>query len=282
MDPFAHRLANLLVHNPDSAATLEVTMVGPEVLFDDERAAAVAGAEFQLTVSGRGVPHGEPFVIPRGGILRFGERVNGARAYLAIGGGIDVPPVLGSRSTHVPGRFGGLGGRALVAGDYLPLGPVRPAGALLHAPSRERGEGGAPHDRIVRVVAGPHEDRFMADALQQLQSAPYLIQADSDRMGFRLAGPGLRHTRGADIISDATPLGTLQVPASGQPVLLMADRQTTGGYVQLATVIAADIGVAAQGAPGDSISFRVCTRHDALTALIARERRLLALGSHRS
>ena len=123
---------------------------------------------------------------------------------------------------------------------------------------------------------------FAADALDVLQSAPYVVAANSDRMGFRLDGPRLIHARGADIISDATPLGVLQVPASGQPILLMADRQTTGGYPKLATVIAADMAIAGQLAPADTIRFVVCTPHEALTALIGQERALMAVEDRRS
>jgi antagonist of KipI len=129
----------------------------------------------------------------------------------------------------------------------------------------------------VRVLPGPQDDRFVDNALDTLQSAAYAIAIDSDRMGFRLQGPPLRHRSDANIISDATPLGALQVPASEQPVLLMADRQTTGGYPKLATVIAADIGIAGQLAPGDRISFTVCSRKDAMAALIAQERGLMAI-----
>ncbi len=125
-------------------------------------------------------------------------------------------------------------------------------------------------------------DYFAPDALDVLQSAPYVVAGNSDRMGFRLHGPRLTHARGADIISDATPLGVLQVPASGQPILLMADRQTTGGYPKIATVIAADMAVAGQLAPDDTITFAVCTRGDAMKALIAQERALMAVEDRRS
>jgi antagonist of KipI len=129
----------------------------------------------------------------------------------------------------------------------------------------------------VRVLPGPQTEYFASDALAVLQSAPYTIAQNSDRMGFRLAGPPLSHVRGADIISDATPLGALQVPASGEPILLMADRQTAGGYPKVATVIAADIPVAGQLGPGDTISFAVCTMREAMAALIAQERTLMAV-----
>jgi antagonist of KipI len=276
MDPVSHRLANALVGNGRDAALLEVTLLGPELEFEDERLIAVAGADFELSLDGRQVPSHAPFTVAAGSHLRFGARRLGARAYLAVSGGITVTPVLGSRSTHLVSAMGGVGGRAVVAGDRLPLGdPSLPQGMVL-----------APQDAIIalpdrhatiRVLAGPQQDYFAADALAVLQSAPYVIAQNSDRMGFRLEGPRLTHARGADVISDATPLGVLQVPASGQPILLMADRQTTGGYPKIATVIAADLSIAGQLAPSDTIAFAVCTPADALRALIAQERALMAL-----
>ena len=300
MDPVSHRLANALIGNDRHAALLEVTLLGPELEFEDERLVAVAGADFDLILDGRQVPSHAPFTVSAGSRLRFGARRLGARAYLAFSGGIAVTPALGSRSTHLVSRMGGLGGRALVAGDRLPLG-VPPgvrsrfsrSGDDHPAERKSRSDPGvlSPQQAIValpeghatlRVLPGPQADYFSPDALVVLQSAPYVVAPNSDRMGFRLEGPRLTHARGADIISDATPLGVLQVPASGQPILLMADRQTTGGYPKIATVIAADMTVAGQLAPADTISFVVCTPHDALTALIAQERALMAVEDRRS
>ena len=280
MDPVSHRLANALVGNVRGAALLEVTLIGPELEFEDERVVAMTGAQFDLWLDGRPAPSHAPFVVCAGSRLKFGARQLGARAYLAISGGIAVPEMLGSRSTHLVSAMGGVGGRALIAGDRLPLGDPSPQGPAL-----------APHDPIaplpdrhalLRVLPGPQVDYFTVDALDALQSAPYTIAGNSDRMGFRLHGPRLTHARGADIISDATPLGVLQVPASGQPILLMADRQTTGGYPKIATVIAADMAVAGQLAPNDTITFAVCTRAEAIKALIAQERLLMGLEDRRS
>jgi antagonist of KipI len=277
MDPFAHRLANALVGNPRHAATLEIALVGPVLQFHDARALAVAGAEFDVFLDGVPVPPESVVTTQRGATLRFGTRRGGARAYLAVGGGFDVPAVLGSRATHIPTGTGGWKGRALLRGDRLPLGPSHQAKAPTRLTRRdERRRDGA---AVVRVLPGPQDDRFTPGALDALVSAPYQVGVDSDRMGFRLAGPALRHRAGADIISDATPLGSVQVPASGQPLLLMADRPTTGGYAKLATVISADIGVAGQAAPGDLLQFAICSRAEAFTALVARERPLLTIES---
>jgi antagonist of KipI len=280
MDPVSHRLANALVGNGRSAALLEITLIGPELEFEDERLVAIAGAQFELWLDGRPAPSQAPFTVCAGSRLRFGSRQLGARAYLAVSGGVAVPETLGSRATHLVSAMGGFGGRALVGGDRLPLGNASPQGPSL-----------PPHDAIallpdrhaiLRVLPGPQVDYFVPEALDVLQSAPYVVAGNSDRMGFRLQGPRLTHARGADIISDATPLGVLQIPASGQPILLMADRQTTGGYPKIATVIAADIAVAGQLAPHDTITFAVCTRGDAVKALIAQERALMAVEDRRS
>jgi len=264
MDPYSHRLANALVGNDESAATLEVTLVGPELEFQDERSVAVVGAEFENIANA-------VVQVKAGERLSFGPRVRGARAYVAISGGIETPVILGSRATHLPSGMG----RALKAGDDLPLGSgQRPAEAGRYERRHERRDERPeiPNGRAtVRVLRGPQADRFAAGALEALQSAPYRIGTDSNRMGYRLSGPRLEHAAGADIISDATPLGSLQVPGSGQPILLMADRQTTGGYAKIATVIAADIRLAGQLAPGDEIRFALCTPAEALAALKAQE-----------
>jgi len=277
MDPFSHRLANALVGNPRSAALLEVTLSGPALQFHDERRIAVAGASFDLSVDGHAVQASTCVTVFAGSVLRVGARRHGARAYVAVSGGFDVALLLGSRATHVGTGMGGWHGRALSRGDRLPLGMATVA-------PRRRIDGAnalalAPVDgpRVVRVLAGPQDDRFDAAALESLVSAPYHVSVDSDRVGYRLEGARLAHRAGADIISDATPVGTLQVPLSGQPVLLMADRQTTGGYPKLATVISADIGVAGQAAPGDWLRFRMCSQIEACAALVALERRLLAV-----
>ena len=261
MDLVSHRLANALVGNDADAAVLEVTLTGPQLEFADDRMVVVTGAEFE------NVPAAVPIAVSPTRPLIFGPRVRGARAYVAISGGIDVPVLLGSRATHLPSAMGGFNGRALRAGDELPLGRPRTLSA---------GDAGryVIFGTTLRVLPGPQADRFAQDALDVLQSAPYRVSAESNRVGYRLSGPRLRHVREADIISEATPIGSIQVPASGQPILLMADRQTTGGYAKIATVISADIPVAAQCAPGDEIRFAVCAQADAVEALRAQERML--------
>ena len=283
MDSYAHRLANAIAGNDEGAATLEVTLAGPDLEFTDDRRVAVTGAEFEMSIGGRAVASNTPIRVSAGERLVFGRRVRGARAYVAISGGIETPLVLGSRATHLPSAMGGLSGRALKPGDELPLGRPAEAGhydrstpavtGVAAGFSRTIGAGPV----ALRVLPGPQLDRFAARALDALQSAPYRIETDSNRMGYRLAGPRLGHAGDAQVTSDATPLGVLQVPASGQPILLMADRQTTGGYAKIATVISADISLAAQFGPGDEIRFVQCSPREALAALIAQEQRLMAI-----
>jgi antagonist of KipI len=279
MDPVSHRLANAIAGNLGDAATLEVTSIGPELIFEDERRVAIAGAQFEIFLDGQSIPSTGGFVVAAGSTLRFGPRIRGTRAYLAVAGGIETPRVLGSRATHLPSAMGGFSGRALKAGDRLPCGlarqraaPTTASHALLAAAATVLPDGRA----RLRVLPGPQTERFAKGALDALQSGPYKIASNSNRMGFRLEGPRLVHANGADVISDATPLGVVQVPASGQPILLMADRQTTGGYAKLATVITADIGVAGQLGPGDAVVFDVCSLRDAMAALIAQEQHLMS------
>jgi antagonist of KipI len=276
MDLCSHRLANLLVGNGADAATLEITLLGPELEFEDERTIAVAGAEFEVSVDDRIIPTHRAVRVRGGGRLRFGRRARGARAYIAIAGGIDVPPTLGSRATHLNSGMGGLEGRPLRAGDRLPLGCAgtsRPALCDGRPPMLPLSDGRA----RLRVLAGPHDEAFTPDAFSTLRTASYTISSRSDRMGFRLDGPTLTHACGADIISDATPPGALQVPPSGRPILLMVDRPTTGGYPIIATVISADLTLAGQLGPGDTMTFVACSLGEAVAALIAQERALLAV-----
>ena len=274
MDPFSFRAANAVVRNGLDAAALEITVVGPELEFEDDRLVAIAGGQFAVTVDGRQVDTATAFAVSAGSRLQFGDRLSGARAYLAVDGGVEAPRWLGSRATDTLAKMGGLDGRPLRAGDRLALG--RPAGLGIRRPERLSPLLSS-ETPMLRVLPGPQADRFAEGSLQVLQSAPYRVRPASGRVGFRLDGQPIRHSRGADIISDATSMGSLQVPADGQPILLMADRQTTGGYPKIATVISADIGIAGQLAPGDDLSFRVCSPEEAITALIARERALLAL-----
>jgi antagonist of KipI len=271
MDSYSHRLANRLVGNGADAAALEITLVGPELDADGDVLCAVCGAPFEITAGGRPVALNRVFELHRGERLKFGQRSAGARATLAVRGGFDLPAVLGSRATSLISSMGPLGGRALTARTILPIGPAGaappPTGPCL--PLRLP-EGGA----RLHAIPGPHQSLFEPEALDIFFSARFTLSTSSNRMGYRLEGPVLAHGPNADILSDATPIGSVQVPKSGQPILLMADRQTTGGYPKIATVIGADLPLAGQLAPGDWVSFAPCTRKEAIEALHRLERRL--------
>jgi antagonist of KipI len=265
LDLVSHRVVNLLVGNAADAATLEVTLAGPELRVEQETRLAVAGADLRPSIDGVTAPMGVATTCRPGSVLRFGERSSGARTYVAFDGGIDSPLVLGSRATHIGAALGGLDGRALMAGDRLPLGPPTGVGPL-HSKRSDpsaRLAGGA----RLRVLAGPQDDFFSEAALTLLERTRFIVTPQSNRMGYRLSGVTLPRNPNREMISDAAFVGGIQVPASGEPILLMSDRQTTGGYPQIATVITADLPLAGQLAPGDWVEFARCTRAEAIAAL---------------
>jgi antagonist of KipI len=256
MDNLALRIANRLVGNPDHAAGLEVTILGPELRFETDALIAITGADLSPAVDGVVLPAWTAVAVQAGSILTFGGRLSGARAYVALAGGLDVPLVFGSRSTHLRSRTGGCEGRALVKGDAL-IGGDPPAD-WRNLIGRSIPDSIRPAYRaapIVRAVLGPQHDAFTAQAFETLVGRRYTVLPEADRMGYRLAGPMLPHSGPPDIVSDATVPGAIQVPANQQPILLMADCQTTGGYPKIAVVISADLPLAAQLMPGDTIGF---------------------------
>jgi antagonist of KipI len=263
MDAASHRLANVLVGNEPGEAALEVTLLGPELRLEAPAIVAVTGADLSVTVDGATLPMNMPRRCSAGAVIRFGPRSAGTRAYVAFDGGVDVPLSLGSRATHVVSGLGGLDGRALKAGDRLGLGsPAASSRSTRSKPAPEPTAGAR-----LRVLPGPQGDYFDDGALDALQQTRFIISPQSDRRGYRLIGASDGRPPRGDMISDATFIGAIQVPPSGDPILLMADRQTTGGYPQIATVITADLPKAGQLAPGDWIEFAVCTRAEAIVAL---------------
>jgi len=279
MDLASHRLANAVLGNPPDAATLEATLIGPELRFEHDAWVAVTGADLQPSVDGRDAPLGVAVKCRADSVLRFNGRRFGARAYIAVEGGIAVPPVLGSRATHLFAALGGLDGRALRAGDRLPLGSTINVGSPrqhdLSAAASAEAEGVAPYashagGARLRILPGPQIEHFEASAFEALQRDRYTISPQSDRMGYRLTGARVVAPPG-EMISSAMCIGGLQVPPSGAPILLMADRQTTGGYPQLAVVMTADLPRAAQLAPGDWVEFRACSLAEAVAARRAQE-----------
>ena len=272
MDAFSHRLANQLLGNDADAATLEITLIGPELVCEADTTIAISGAHFEVTCDDRLVPMGASFGLRAGQRIKFGRIQQGARAYLAVAGGVQTPLVLGSRATHLVSRMGGLQGRALAAGDRVPIAANPSPRSHRKAPGLTLPTKGR---ALLRVVPGPQDHWFERDALKTIAGVSFRISPSSNRMGYRLQGPPLRRVHEGELISEPVGPGAIQVPAAGEPILLMADRQTAGGYPKIGHVISADLPLAGQLAPGDFIEFVLCTRQEAVAALIARERQLL-------
>jgi len=252
VDRFAFVLANRLVGNADTAAALECTLIGPRFEITDAGAIAVTGADMPVTVNGRSVAGWSTIAAKAGDVVKLGPARTGVRSYVGVAGGLDVPLVLGSRSTYLRGRVGGVKGRALRKGDELrvfPSGPVEPRRVEPRAIPDYTGE------PTVRAVLGPQADRFTAAGLEALFGGRYEVLPQSDRMGSRLRGPRIAHARGHDIVSDGIALGSIQVPGDGQPIVLLVDRQSTGGYTKAATICSFDIWRVGQARPGQSLRF---------------------------
>lgn len=270
MDSAALRLANILVGNEEGLAGLEITVIGPTIrVAEGEGCFAVAGAEVGITKNGAPLPCWTAHKIAAGDVIAFTPPKDGAvRAYLCVSGGIDVPPVMGSRATYTRGRFGGLKGRALKSGDELVTGTPAAqwaacAGFACPPALRPNRDSSAP----LRVIPGPQDDCFTEEGLTTFYSSEYAITNSADRMGYRMEGPLIAHKEAADIISDAVCLGSVQVPGHGQPIVMLADRQTTGGYTKIATVCSVDIGNLSQRLPGQKVHFTKITVDEAVELL---------------
>jgi biotin-dependent carboxylase-like uncharacterized protein len=246
-------LANRLVANPDGAAALEFTLIGPRLRAEAPCSVAVTGADVSVTLNDAAVPTWTTLALEAGDIVKIGAARAGVRGYVAFGGGIDVPPALGSRATYLRGRLGGVHGRALARDDRLPLGPAF-AVRRRAVPSHARPEWGG--ETVLRVVLGPQADRFTGEGVAAFLDSTYEVLPQSDRMGARLGGPRIAHAGGHDIISDGIALGAVQVPGDGQPIVLLVDRQSTGGYTKIATVCSFDIARVGQAKPGQRLRFR--------------------------
>lgn len=273
MDTVAARIANLLVGNEENAALLESTLAGPALLFSNAATVALGGGDFGATLDGEPVAPWHAFPVRPGATLALGNARSGCRAYIAIAGGIDVPIVLGSRSTCTLARFGGFEGRHLRAGDTFrvhetPLPNVRRALTASLRPV---------HGSTVRLIAGEHQALLDDASRGALFGDALRVSSRSDRMGYRLAGAAPRLRAPIELLSTGVTSGTLQLPPGGEPILLMADHQTTGGYPVLGHVASVDLGAVAQLRPGDPIQFAEISLDEAQRLYLARERSLDAL-----
>lgn len=280
LDRFAARVANVIVGNDEGAALLEIAQLGPELKFAQTTLVAWCGGGFEPRLGGELLPRDRAVRVEAGETIWFGPAKGGCRAWLAVAGGIDVPLVLGSRSTYRRAGFGGLGGRPLQAGDQLRLGaPSEFAQNRLRAAARTspwtvRPDTlvRAPSAGTVRAMPGPEWERFTPEARQIFFATAWKVTKDADRMGVRLAGPELKLADAREMISEGVNEGVVQVPAGGAPIVLLASRQTVGGYPRLAAVAAVDLGRAAQLATGDTVRFEAIKLVEAHGLLLARER----------
>jgi biotin-dependent carboxylase-like uncharacterized protein len=266
-------LGNLLVGNDPDAACLEILLGGLEIEFLDDLIIAVTGAESDVTIDGVTIALGVSYFIHSDARLKLGMATDGLRTYIAIAGGIDIPQTLGSRSTHFASKIGGVEGRSLVAGDVLSLGEpstLAASGLLLEGESTS-----SPNDEIsVRIMLGPQDDEFSDTGIESLLNSRYVVSDQSNRQGLRLEGPVIESKSGRyDIVSDAVVNGSIQVPGDGKPIILLADRQTTGGYAKIATIATVDLPKLGQAAPGTNITFTEITVEESQELLAARSER---------
>jgi antagonist of KipI len=292
MDLFSHRIANILAGNDADEATIEITLRGPRLRFDDDALIALCGADLSPAIDGIPAPEGKAVRVRAGAVLDFGASIAGCRAYLAIHGGFDVPVVMGSRSTYDTARIGGLDGRALRQADVLPIGAAKasPYPGLARQLAYSKHSFSAPKwavnqhieklgrtPQIARILAGRHWDALPGAARDALTSGEFRIAADSNRMGCRLDGPDVIAGGPLEILSESVTFGTIQIPPSGKPIVLMADRQTVGGYPKIAEVAGVDLHLLAQLRPGDRLRFELVSLAQAQALWLQREQEIITI-----
>jgi len=271
MDNLSLRLANISVGNTPDAACLEVTLAGPEILFTEQTYFCICGAEMQARLNDSPLKNGQPAWAQRNDILKMSFASKGCRAYIAFAGGVDVKPVMGSHSTFLAGKMGGYEGRQLKAGDSLTLGAKTGNPLQIRLPDDLLNS--IFSNKPIKILPGPEIISFGADAIKKLLSSTFTVSPDSNRMGYRLDGAKLTtKTAEKGIISSPVSMGCIQIPASGQPLVLMADRQTTGGYPRIAVVATIDLPRLAQMKPGDKLCFEEISLDEAQNLLKEREK----------
>ena len=273
MDPRSMKLANALVGNPEDEAVLECTMMGPELFFEEPEVIAITGGNLQPALNGVPVDSYRAIAVDAGQTLRFMGPRTGLRAYVAFAGGLDIEPVMGRRSTHMKAKIGGFQGRKLEKGDVLSL--RAPKITLKNMEARAMAPEFVPApEYTLRVILGPQDDYFTEAGIQTFLSEQYTLTPEFDRMGIRLDGPVIEHKEGGDIISDGIAFGAVQVPSAGTPIIMGADRQTTGGYTKIATVITADFRILGQLKAGDKVRFAKVSIGAAQEALLTERKAL--------
>ncbi|MBQ9611776.1 MAG: biotin-dependent carboxyltransferase family protein [Lachnospiraceae bacterium] len=263
MDRRAFKIANLLLDNPENEAVLEITLIGPTLEFTSATIIAITGGDFGPTINGEPAPMYTALYMKKGDILKFGSARTGTRGYIAFSSYLDIPVVMGSRCTNLKSRIGGFKGRKLREGDYIGFRIKRrylPFFLSRHLPQEDFSS----DEAQLRVVMGPQDDRFSRQGIETFLSEQYTVTSDFDRMGCRLEGPFIASAgASADIISDGIAYGAIQVPSHGKPIILLSDRQTTGGYAKIAAVISVDIPKLVQRKTDHKITFTAVSIEEA-------------------
>lgn len=293
MDSLAHRLANLLVGNEENKPTIEMTFLGPSVQFQEDALIAICGGDLSPTIQDRPVPMWRPVLVKNGAVLKFGHAQTGTRSYLAVAGGFSIPPIMNSTSTYLRANLGGYHGRALKKGDKIAFAekshqsnklkkklinmgrnlPFVKMNCFISSeliPKLER-------NPVIRVMKGRQYQLFTKESQERLWTEPFQISPQSDRMGYRLKGAMLRLEKAIEMLSEAVTFGTIQVPADGNPIILMADRQTTGGYPKIGEIASVDLPLLAQVKPDDTIHFTNITLEEAQQLYLEREKKIKQL-----
>ncbi|ARJ39802.1 KipI antagonist [Sporosarcina ureae] len=284
MDSYSMRIANLLVGNDEREGVFEITLFGTMLQFEEDTLIAITGGDLQTTIDGIPVANWRPVIIKKGSILKFGFAIEGCRAYLAIAGGIDIPVVMGSKSTYLVAGIGGFKGRALQQNDHLSFGQLTKSNDKVFTRIEQQGtpDWAVPHHpfislastQTIRIMEGTEYQHFDGASKQRLVSEPYVVTPQSNRMGLRLEGQALSLTEKLELLSEGVTFGTIQIPPNGKPIILMADRQTAGGYPKIGQVITADLGSLSQVKPNAKLTFKLITHAEAERELIAKEERI--------
>ena len=282
MDSYSMRIANLLVGNDENEGVLEITLFGTTLQFDEDTLIAVTGGDLQTTIDGIPAQTWRPLLIKKGSVMKFGFAIEGCRGYLAFAGGISIPRVMGSKSTYIAASIGGFEGRPLTQGDQISFNELTDSNKRILESVKKCN--GTPDwsvqyhdlvnldaDQTIRIIEGTEYEHFDEQSKQTLVSKPYIVTPQSNRMGSRLEGSELALKEKLELLSEGVTFGTVQIPPNGKPIILMADRQTTGGYPKIGQVITADLGSLSQLKPNSKLYFKLITHAEAERELLAKE-----------
>ncbi|WP_138419910.1 biotin-dependent carboxyltransferase family protein [Aquibacillus sediminis] len=285
MDPYAHRIANLLVGNEEKESTLEITLIGPEMVFEQDVLIAICGGDLSPIINDQPIHMWRPIYVTKGSILRFGSAKSGCRAYLAIAGGFQVSRQMASKSTYLRAGMGGYNGRALREEDQVSIGEKSLNSMRLSEQLTKHANGvkeaswsiassdlaNMYQTSTIRVMKGRQFDWFTNETKQLFANEDFKVTPQSDRMGYRLNGPHLQLENKQQMVSEAVTFGSIQVPADGKPIILMADRQTIGGYPIIAQIATVDLSHVSQSKPGERLRFEWISYQEAQQLYLARE-----------